>query len=126
MSASKAGLSALGMHPVLANILGISIGAVSGTGTSQTGAAAVYDNYTVATASGGQTAFILPNINAGQTRTVANTSGTNALVFPPVGGSINGLSANTSVTVPANKPCVFTCISVSTSGVSSYVANIGA
>lgn len=124
MGASATGLAGVGIPPQAAKFLGYIIGSASGNGTAQVGATAVLDNYTIATASGGNTAFVLPNLNVGHTRDMVNTSGTTALVFPPVGGQINGLGANNSVNVPANKAATFVCISVA-SGVSSYAVNVG-
>lgn len=62
---------------------------------------------TVATAAD---SVILPFAKAGMQMTVINAAAANAMdVFPATGDIINALSANTALSVAANKAIVFTC-----------------
>ncbi len=84
--------------------------AVTGVGTSQSGAAALTGAFNVVTTAVGQTATLLPtNYPAYTPLIVRVTSATAGLVFPPTGGTINGGSANASLSVAQNKPCVLMC-----------------
>jgi len=120
MASAKA-LIAAGIPPLAADLLGDTPGSVTLTGTTQATAASLKYSLNNVTAAASQTGGILQNKNVGHVFKVVNTSGTNATVYPPVGGAINGLSANTGVTVSANKAGYFEVISVSTSGVASYM-----
>lgn len=102
-------LMGLGMSPQLANRLGNQIlQNVAGVGTAQVGAAQLFGKVTSATTAGGQTAFIL---NAGASNGSIwyfwNQSSTAALVYPTVGGAINGGSTNAAFSVAQNKPTIF-------------------
>jgi hypothetical protein len=125
MGASSDNLAAAGIAPEAAKIIGERIGSVTLTGTTQGTAAALVPTVNIVTAAASQTGGILPNHNIGRTQEVVNTSGTTAVIYPPVGGQINGLSVNTGVNVPANKSAIFRCIA-NVSGVSSYSANVSA
>lgn len=82
--------------------------AVTGVGTAQVGAAALTGAINVVTTSVGQTAVALPGTYpVGSPILVRTNTATAALVFPPVGGSINGGSANASFSVAQNKPTIF-------------------
>ena len=103
MTASAATMVALGMAPELAKNVGDTIStAIAGIGTAQSGAALLTGTVNTLTTAGGATAFITPSHNAGRSIEVFNTSATSALVFCPVGATMNG-SANGSVTVAQNK-----------------------
>lgn len=125
MGASSDNLAASGIPIEPAKLLGERFGSVTLTGTTQGTAATLIQTVSIVTAAASQTGGILPNHNPGRTQEVVNTSGTTAVIYPPVGGAINGLSANTGVNVPANKSAIFRCIS-NTAGVSSYSANVSA
>lgn len=86
-----------------------SVDAVTGVGTSLSGAAALTGAINVITTSVGQTAVLLPqNHPVGSPIVVRTTSSTAALVFPPTSaGIINGGSAGASFSVAQNKPTVF-------------------
>jgi hypothetical protein len=84
--------------------------AVTGVGTAQVGAAALTGAFNIVTTASGQTAVVLPaNYPAYTPLIVRVTSATAGLVFPPTGGTINGGSANASLSVAQNKPCVLMC-----------------
>jgi hypothetical protein len=88
---SAAELIGLGEAPRLAGTIGNVPSAKTGVGIVQVGATPITTNFTVLTASGGATAFILPPAPVGAgPYVVANPSGTAALIFPPVGGTVNG------------------------------------
>lgn len=81
--------------------------AVTAVGTAQVGAASLPGAFNVVTTSVGQTAVVLPaNYPAYTPLIVRVTSATAGLVFPNSGGTINGGSANASLSVAQNKPCV--------------------
>lgn len=83
-------------------------GTVTGVGTAQSGAAALSYGLNSVTTASGQTATVLPSSHPlGSPVIVHVTTATAGLVFPPVGGSINGGSANASFSVAQNKPTVF-------------------
>lgn len=105
---SAAELIGLGTPPKLAGLSGNLPSAKTGVGTAQTGATPITTNFTVLTASGGATAFLLPAVPAGSgPYIVSNQSGTTALVFPPSGGSIQGGSTDASFSVATNKSAMF-------------------
>lgn len=82
--------------------------AVTGVGTSQSGSAALTGAFNVVTTSAGQTAVQLPASYPAYTPLIVRvTSATAGLVFPPTGGTINGGSANASLSVAQNKPTIF-------------------
>lgn len=98
------------MPPAHADRLGVVILlAVAGVGTAQGGSSPVLTNtVTTVTTASGQTAFTLdPLCSIGNVREVYNTSATTALIFPETGGTINGGSANASVSLAQNKGIVF-------------------
>lgn len=69
------------------------------------------------------TAATLPtgSISSGEEYVVANHGANALLLYPPVGGSIAGLSANTATTVPANKAAYLMYI-----GANTWLCNMGA
>jgi hypothetical protein len=109
---SAAELIGLGAPPKQAGSIGNSPSAKTGVGVAQVGATPITTNFTVLTASGGNTAFILPAAPAGSGPYVmANQSGTAAVIFPPVGGNINGLGVNASFPMANNVTAMFWKIS---------------
>ena len=66
------------------------------------------------TAAGASYSVTLPPSSNGMDITVHNTSGNTILVFPSAGGTgtekINALSANASISMPANTSAQFTCV----------------
>lgn len=106
MTRLKSDLTALGLHPALADRLGLEIETLAGVGTSQSGAAAINKPITLGTTASGQTAFVLPSsAELLEEFEFTNTSSTAALLFPPSGGAINGGSTNASISVAQNQ-CV--------------------
>lgn len=84
--------------------------AITGVGTAQVGGAALTGAFNVVTTSAGQTAVVLPaNYPAYTPLIVRVTSATAGLVFPNSGGTINGGSANASLSVAQNKPTILMC-----------------
>jgi hypothetical protein len=99
---SAATLMGLGLPGALAQALGDTQSTIAGTGTAQTGGAAIGATVTFvsATTASSQTAFVLPAGAApGHTVKVNNSSTTTALVYPDVGGTIDGGSPNASVSI---------------------------
>lgn len=108
MTASSQNLIGLGMPPSLANRVGNNVVTYAGAGTAQTGATAIRQNTANLTTSGGQTAFILSDVwNVGDEVALFNTSATAALIFPQVGGAINGGSTDASVSLAQNTGQIF-------------------
>lgn len=101
-------LMGLGMPPALANALGYAPVTIAGVGTAQTGAAPLTTHLTIATTASSQTAFLLPaNTAGGGPFFFANTSATAALVYGQPNDTIDGGSANASVSVAQNKVRIF-------------------
>lgn len=108
MTGSAAALTALGIPPAPADLIGDTIAQnIAGVGTAQAGAALLTGTVNTVTTAGGATAFILKAHNPGRSVTVWNQSATAALVYPPTGAAINGGGANASFSVAQNKPAVF-------------------
>lgn len=101
-------LIGLGIPAKPAGLIGNSPSAKTGVGTAQTGATPITTNFTVLTAAGGATAFILPAIPVGSgPMIVINQSGTTAAIFPPVGGNIQGGGTDAKFDVATNKSAMF-------------------
>lgn len=97
--------------------------AVTAVGTAQVGAASLPGAFNVVTTAVGQTAVVLPASYPAYTPLIVRvTSATAGLLFPPTGGTINGGSANASVSCAQNKPVI--CM-VADDGL-TWVAVIGA
>ena len=131
---TTADLMGLGMAPALAGRLGnnppvTSAGlptTLAGIGTSQTGAAIV--NVTCAAApTSNNTAFILNKAaSTGRPLYFWNTSSSQtALVFPPVGGTINGGAANASISVPPLSGAMFQLFNGSGVAAETWGCNFG-
>lgn len=82
------------------NIVGVPV-TLAGVGTTQAGAATITSSITRLATSVGQTAFVLPN-TTGQMFFIHNTTATSALVYPPVGGTIDGGATDASITITYN------------------------
>lgn len=80
---------------------------ITAAGTTQGAAVALTGAVNRVTTAASQTGVILP-ANAAQASpiVVSVLTATTGVVYPPVGGSINGLAANTGVNVAANKVAV--------------------
>lgn len=99
-------LTGLGLPPQLAEVLGGNPSKVTGVGTAQVGAGKGLTKNLEMSVAAGQTAVILKSVlmepiyvfNAASTATAA-------LVFPPVGHTMNG-SLNASVSVAQNKGAI--------------------
>lgn len=82
------------------------LASVTGVGTTQSGAPLLSGGVNVLNSTAANTAAILPTYASGPI-TVRVTGGTTATVFPPTGGSLNGGSANASVTVASGTAAIF-------------------
>lgn len=107
--ALQTGLMGLGMPAELATLLGNNTSTVAGVGTAQAGAANLTSSMANLTATSGQTAFILRS-TASITRLyfLCNTSAgaTTALIYPAVGGTIQGLSQDAAFSLAQNKSAI--------------------
>jgi hypothetical protein len=81
--------------------------AITAASTAQATGTALSGFQNVVTTAAGETAVVLPATHAvGSPIVVRVTSATAGLLFPPVGGAINGGSTNASFSVAQNKPVV--------------------
>jgi hypothetical protein len=113
----------LGMPSALANLVGDTIPpAVAGVGTAQSGATPLTGTMNQVTTSAGQTAFLLSSAQPlGTSTNVYVSTATAALVFPPVGASINEGAANASFSVAQAKFTSFVRVSAT-----KWLAQLGA
>jgi len=76
---------------------------LSAAGSGQSDALLLKDSLNVIkTSTTGQGVRLLQGLNPGESQDVVNISGNSILVYPPVGGSINGGAQNVGVTLPNN------------------------
>lgn len=94
----------LGISPEVAKRISQVPAALSGTGTTQSGATAIGadNNGVTLTTAGGATAFVLPTAELWRPYFLFNGSATTALIFPPSGHNINNAAANASVSIAQN------------------------
>ena|SRR6266436_5176522 len=102
-------LMGLGMTGELAGVIGADYQLAVGTGTAQVGAKSLIGDNVELSVSAGQTAVVLPTVQAvAEPVFVVNASATAtaALVFVPSGHTLNG-TANASLSVAQNKAAIF-------------------
>lgn len=101
-------LMGLGLPAELAALLGNTPATLAGVGTTQAGAQVLNSSMAQLTTSSGQTAFIFRSTSS-ITRLffMFNTTATTALIFPPVGGTIQGQSQDASFSIAQNKGAMF-------------------
>lgn len=88
---------------------------VTAVGASQATAFALGAAITAISTAAASTGVILPSgAAAGDQLTVYNGGANSVTVYPPVGGTINNLSANTGLAVATLKSGVYTCVSALT------------
>lgn len=95
-----------GMQASNAKRLGLEVPVtgLTATGTTQGTALALTSNFSVFSTVGASSGCII----GGDKNTVVYNGGANTLtVYPPVGFNFAGLSANTGISVPANKGALF-------------------
>ena len=101
--------------------------AATGAGGGAGGAAALGSAQIVVISSDGATkGVILQTGVAGDVVFVINSSSTAANLFPATGGTLNGLSANTGVAIPASKGSICICTAADTWIVFDLTAHAGA
>ena len=90
-------------------IVGITASALTAAGATQTTAVALgADNNFFGTVAA-STGAILPTGNAGDSIFVYNGGASTLTVYPPVGGTINNLSANTGLALATLKSGLYVC-----------------
>jgi len=102
-------LMGLGLPGELAAIVGADYQLVVGIGTAQVGARSIVGDNAELNVSVGQTAVILPFVQAVAEPVFAfnsSSTATSALVFVPVGHTLNN-TLNASLAVPQNKAAIF-------------------
>lgn len=80
--------------------------AVAAAGSTQGGATPLVSNFSIVT-SGGAGGVIISEKHALTTVIVASGAGGTITVYPPVGGTINNLSANAGFAVAVGKQAIF-------------------
>lgn len=80
--------------------------AVAAAGSTQAGATPLTSNFSIVT-SGGAGGVIITETKAPTIVIVASGAGGNITVYPPVGGSINGGTANAGFVVATSKQAIF-------------------
>lgn len=120
-------LMGLGMPGPLASRLGNTPASYSGAGTAQTGATSIASPVAVITPTSSNTAFVLTSaFSTGRPIWVWNQSSSQtALVYPPTGGTINGGSANASVSVPPLSGATFQLYNGSGNAAETWGCNFG-
>lgn len=112
MAAAKR-MMANGTPGVQATAINGIVGTGTGVGTTQLGAAPItVDVLVITTSATGQTAFVLPfDAVPGDSVDIMAASGitASALVYPAVGGTINGGTVNASITFAASKSATLWC-----------------
>ena len=110
MGTSTTNLMGGGLPAQLAADCGLTVVAVSGVGTAQTGGTILTGgNFYVLTTASSQTAFVLPaNATIGTSLEAFCKTSTTALVFGAAGETVQGGSANASFSVAQNKSARFT------------------
>lgn len=105
---AAATLVGVGIPAEVASRIGFTVSAKTGVGTAQSGSTPITQNLTVCTTSSGQTAFQLPlNVVAAGPLVLTNPSATTALIYGQTGDTIDGGSANASVSIAQNKTRLF-------------------
>lgn len=89
-------------------IVGVTSGALTATGTVQGDAYVMSSDMNVFTTVASGTGAILPTGANCDRYTVVNSGANALLVYPPVGGTVGGLSANTGYSVGATGSATFT------------------
>lgn len=89
-------------------IVGYVSNSITATGSTQTDAYPIGASNTVFTTVAASTGGVLPSASSAGDRLFVTNLGANTLsIYPPVGGTINNLSANTAFSVATLKSCYF-------------------
>ena len=99
--------------------------AIAPLGSAQTDAKAISKALAVVTGADGTLGVILPAINkAGQTVAVYSATATNGLkIYPNTSGTINGGSANASITIEGKTMAIFVATDNATNWAAIYTVN---
>lgn len=101
--ATQQALMGVGIQAEAARLLGNTPQALTTTGTSQATAAPITSKMSTFVTASSQTGAILPASSYGVVFFLATSASTSGILYPPVGGTING---TTSLTMAQNKPVV--------------------
>jgi len=92
-------------------ITGTTANALTATGSTQAGALPLPADTCKFTTVGSGTGALIPPSNPGDAGTVYNGGANALLLYPPVGGTINGLSANAGYSIATATPyCEWVCV----------------
>lgn len=105
----------------VAEALNVVTGLVATGATSQANSLEVGADVNVFGTVAATTGARLQPMERGEGIVVANHGANALLLYPPVGGTLNGLAANASVSVPVNKPAIVIAL-----GGNAYSVNISA
>lgn len=78
--------------------------------SSQANSLAIYSSINVVSTTAANTGVRLPSGSAGDEMVVANNGASTLTVYPPVGGALNGGSANAGLSVATLKVAICRCI----------------
>jgi hypothetical protein len=99
---------AFGSHPALAQaVVGDVANTLTATGTTQANALALSCANNIVTTAAASTGVRLPTTSPGDSVLVANLGANALLVYPVVGGSIQGAAVNVGFSVPTLKSARF-------------------
>ena len=83
-------------------ILGDVESAITATGTTAADAYAIKASITVLSAGAGTTGIVLPVAAASDNFKIVNQSGSNKILYPPTGGTLNDAAIDASITLADN------------------------
>lgn len=95
--------------PAARAIVGGVLGSQTAAGSTQATALAIVEAITAISTAAASTGVILPPANVGDRYTVYNGGANSVTVYPPVGGTINNLSANTGLALATLKSGDYVC-----------------
>lgn len=84
---------------------------LTAAGSTQATALAIKASTSVFSTTAASTGAVLPVASIGDTATIFNGGASTLAVYPPLGGTINGGSANAAVTVATTKGTNLVCVS---------------
>lgn len=106
--ATQTDLMGLGMPGPLAQLLGNMPAGLTGATTAQATGTPITSSMAELTTAGGATAFTFRSTTSiSRLFFLFNPSSTTALIYPPVGGNINGAATDAAFSLAQNKAAIF-------------------
>ena len=101
-------LTGLGMPPLLAKHVGMNPSNLTTTGTTQGTAAKVLTKSVKLTTASSLTGAVIPtDAGIAEPYFFFNTTSDSAVIYAPVGHTLNGAASTTGLTLAQNKACIF-------------------